>query len=159
MEKECIFCKIIKKEIPAAKIFENDKFIAFLDVNPVNFGHALIAPKEHTETIISAKSAILREILPLAKKIAEVLMEKQKAQGFNICINNYKAAGQLVPHLHLHIIPRFDADSVTIDKQKSKKYLPGEMERLSSELRKMLMQKNSKEFLACRKSGGFSSKK
>jgi len=139
MEKECIFCKIIRNEIPTPKIFENEKFLAFLDINPVNFGHALIVPKEHTETIISAKSLILREMLPVSKKIAAAIMEARKAQGFNLCINNYKAAGQLVPHLHLHVVPRYDADSVTIDKQKTKKYLPGEMERLASQLKEILM--------------------
>jgi histidine triad (HIT) family protein len=138
MTDECVFCKIVKGEIPAAKIFENEKFLAFLDINPANFGHAIIIPKEHTESMISAKSAILKEILPLAKKIAQAITLNRRAQGFNVCINNSKAAGQLVPHLHAHIIPRYDADSLTIDKQKTKRYLPGEMEKIASELSRLL---------------------
>jgi len=135
MTTDCIFCRILRKEIPSAKIFENDKFYSFLDVSPVNFGHAIIIPKEHTETMITAKSTTLREIMPVAKKIACAIMKHQKADGFNLCINNCKAAGQLVPHLHIHIIPRFEADSVTIDKQKTKKYVPGEMEKLAVKIK------------------------
>ena len=136
--QDCIFCKILRKEIPSAKIFENDKFYAFLDMSPVNFGHTLIIPKEHTETMITAKSTTLREMMPVAKKIAAAIMKYQKADGFNLCINNCKAAGQLVPHMHIHIIPRFEADSVTIDKQKTKKYIPGEMEKLAVKLREII---------------------
>ena len=137
-ETECVFCKIVKRKIKCPIIFENERFIAFLDINPVNFGHALIVPKEHIETLLTAKSRILREMMPIAKRIADAVMKNQKAGGFNLCMNNYRAAGQLIPHLHLHIIPRYDADFVTLDKQKTKKYLPGELEKLSSELKRIL---------------------
>ena len=107
---ECIFCKIAKKEIPTNKIYEDEKFIAFLDINPVNPGHVLVVPKNHYENIYSAPDEILCDIGPIVKKIAVAVKKGVSADGINIIMNNDGAAGQIVPHAHFHIIPRFADD-------------------------------------------------
>ena len=107
---ECLFCKIIKKEIPAEVIYEDEKFLTFLDINPINYGHALLIPKAHYENLYNLPDEVLRELAPLIKKIAVAVKQGVKADGINIGMNNEGAAGQLVPHAHFHIIPRFSND-------------------------------------------------
>ncbi len=106
----CIFCKIINREIPCDKIYEDENFLAFLDITPVNPGHALLIPKKHYENLYEIPSQTLNEILPIIKKIAIAVKNGVNADGINIGMNNGKAAGQLVPHAHFHIIPRFQDD-------------------------------------------------
>ena len=107
---ECVFCKIAKGEIPADKIYEDDNFFAFLDINPVNPGHVLVVPKNHYENIYSAPDEILCDIGSLVKKISIAVKQGVNADGINIIMNNESAAGQIVPHAHFHIIPRFTDD-------------------------------------------------
>lgn len=107
---ECIFCKIVKGDIPSKKVFENDHLIAFLDINPTNPGHTLVVPKEHHEDFLSTPNDILSDILKHVKIIAKAAMSAVNADGFNIIINTKSAAGQVVFHTHFHIIPRFDND-------------------------------------------------
>ena len=107
---ECIFCKIIKGDIPADKVYEDENHLAFLDINPINPGHTLLIPKEHHKDIYALPDSVLSGIAPIAKKIAIAVKQAVDAEGINIGMNNEKAAGQLVPHAHLHIIPRFSND-------------------------------------------------
>ena len=107
---ECIFCKIIKGEVPADKIYEDDNFFAFLDITPVNLGHTLLIPKEHHKDLFDIPDDTLCEIGPVIKKIAEAVKEGTKADGINIGMNNGPAAGQVVFHAHIHIMPRFSDD-------------------------------------------------
>lgn len=113
MNNNCIFCKIIAGEIPAYKIYEDETFIATLDINPVNRGHALIIPKAHFVNIFDAPEGILPKIGPLTQKLARAIKESVKADGLNIHINNDAASGQLVFHAHVHLIPRFEGDGFT----------------------------------------------
>ena len=135
---ECVFCKIMKGEIPCCKIYEDDKILAFLDIAPVNKGHMLVVPKKHFETLEDTDSETFKEIMLVAKKIAPVITKAVNAQGFNLGFNNKKAAGQLVPHLHIHIIPRFENDDLTIDKQPTKKYAEKEMRETAEKIRNLL---------------------
>ena len=110
--ENCIFCKIINNEIPSKKIYEDKNAIAILDISPVNKGHALVISKQHYENILNTPDNILRELIIIAKKISKAVMQSLNAQGINIGINNFKAAGQLVMHTHIHIIPRFNNDGL-----------------------------------------------
>ncbi|MCK5043853.1 HIT family protein [Candidatus Pacearchaeota archaeon] len=112
MDKECIFCKIIKGEIPSVKVYESDNFIGILDINPVSEGHTLIIPKQHYETILDFPESLSSELINSIKKISSKFIEDKKAEGFNIVQSNYEVAQQEVPHLHFHIIPRKKDDNV-----------------------------------------------
>jgi len=104
---DCIFCKIARKEIPAAIVFENDDVLAFLDINPVNKGHVLVIPKEHYETYFDAPDELLSEMAPIVKKVGKAV---KKATGCDFCVVN--VYGIDVPHLHIHIIPRYLDDGL-----------------------------------------------
>lgn len=105
-EKDCIFCKIYRGEIPTEKILETDNFFAIKDINPKTKGHSLIISKKHYQTLLDMPSSLLGELLETGKNLALRLLKEEKAEGFNLVINNYGAAGQLVPHVHMHILPR-----------------------------------------------------
>ena len=103
---DCIFCKIVKGELPATKIYENEASLAFLDINPVNIGHVLVIPKEHHANIFEITEKNLLEVVKTVKKVSHAVKKGLKADGINITMNNEAAAGQVVFHLHIHIIPR-----------------------------------------------------
>ncbi len=107
---DCIFCKIISGEIPAEKVFENDKVLAFLDNRPVNFGHTLIIPKEHHENMVDTPEELLCEIISAAKKLAPAILKSTELHDYNFVVNSGAVAGQKVFHTHFHIIPRFAGD-------------------------------------------------
>ena len=113
MANNCIFCKIITGEIPAYKIYEDNDFLVTLDINPVNQGHSLVIPKIHFVNIFDAPEEITAKIGPIVKKLAQAIKAGVKADGLNVVINNDQAAGQLVPHAHVHLIPRFEGDGFT----------------------------------------------
>lgn len=112
--ENCLFCKIIKGEIPASKIYEDDDFICILDINPVSKGHFLCISKEHFETLEDASDDVLHKILLVIKQLIPKLKEELGIEGFNILQNNHKISGQEVPHLHVHIIPRYSDDDADI---------------------------------------------
>ena len=118
--KDCIFCKIISKEIPSDIVFENSKVIAFLDINPVSKGHTLVLPKKHSEVIHEISDEDSKELILVIKKISKALMKL--SEGLNVVQNNYKVAGQLVPHIHFHLIPRNEKDGIKIGEWHNKKY-------------------------------------
>lgn len=111
---DCVFCKIAKGEIPAGagKIYEDENFIAFLDIKPNNPGHALIIPKTHYKNLYELPDKVLSDIAPLIKKLAVAVKYGVNADGINIIMNNDSAAGQIVHHAHFHIIPRFANDGL-----------------------------------------------
>ncbi|KAI0165078.1 HIT domain-containing protein [Hypoxylon sp. FL1284] len=100
----CIFCKIIKGEIPCFKLFESDKTLAFLDINPLSRGHALVIPKFHGAKLTDIPDDHLNEVLPVVKKLATAL----GAVDFNVLQNNGRIAHQVVDHVHFHMIPKPD---------------------------------------------------
>ena len=105
-----IFSKIISGEIGATRIYEDDVCIAILDINPNNKGHALVIPKEEHETMLECPDEILKHLIVVAKKIAQKQYDVLKCDGINIGINNKKAAGQEISHVHVHVIPRYFKD-------------------------------------------------
>ena len=113
--KECVFCKIARKEIPVEIIEESENFLAFPDKNPIAKGHTLIISKKHFSNIIDLPCILGSELLGMIKTIVEKRI-KEKAEGFNIATNIGQAAGQVVMHIHVHIIPRKKGDSVNLRK-------------------------------------------
>ncbi|ADR18861.1 HIT family protein [Calditerrivibrio nitroreducens] len=109
---DCIFCKIISGEIPSSKVYEDEDFLAILDIRPVNHGHTLLIPKKHFVNIFDTDDDIARKIYPVLIKISKGIKEGLLADGINIIQNNEKYAGQEVFHSHIHIIPRFREDSL-----------------------------------------------
>ncbi len=109
---ECVFCKIVSVEIPASVVYEDQTLLCFLDFNPLSPGHLLIVTRDHYATLTELPSDVsskLGSLLPLAGK---ALIEVTGASGFNVLCNNGSVAGQIVPHVHFHLIPRFDADGL-----------------------------------------------
>ena len=110
MANECVFCKIVSGELPSTKIYEDETVLVFLDINPVEEGHALVIPKEHMDPITNAPDNILKELIVVAKKIASAQFTGLNAVGVNIAQANGRGAGQEVPHVHFHVIPRYSSD-------------------------------------------------
>jgi histidine triad (HIT) family protein len=108
---DCIFCSIASKKSNAAHIFENDKFIAFMDKYPINSGHVLVLPKEHYQTIHDMPLEDTGKLFSLSSHLAKAVLKAVNADGFTLGQNNGEAANQIVPHVHVHIVPRFDNDS------------------------------------------------
>jgi histidine triad (HIT) family protein len=115
---DCIFCKIVAGEIPADKIYEDEKVLAFLDLRPSNKGHALVIHKTHSDDLLSSTDSILNDLMPAIKKVAAGILKATGALGFNLSANNGQAAGQVIFHLHFHIIPRFANDGLKLFPQK-----------------------------------------
>ena len=108
---DCIFCKIAKGEMDSAKIWDDDDFLAFLDVNPRGEGHTLIIPKKHFDNLESLDENISCKYVKAIQDIGKILMEKYDCTGFNLILNNGKVAGQIVEHVHFHILPRKEGDN------------------------------------------------
>jgi len=109
-DDKCIFCKIIDKSIPSKVLFENDKNLAFLDIFPVSKGHTIVIPKNHYKNLEEIPNNALSELFEIVKKVSILIHEKLKVDGYNILQNNFRAAGQVVNHYHVHIIPRRNED-------------------------------------------------
>lgn len=108
---ECIFCKIARKEIPCEIVYESKNFLAFPDKNPVAKGHTLIIPKKHFTNLIEMPDTLGGELVEVIKKVAEIRF-KQGAEGFNLIMNTGEAAGQVVMHVHIHLVPRRKGEKV-----------------------------------------------
>ncbi len=107
---DCLFCKISKKEINAKIIYENENAVAILDVNPRAPGHSMILPKNHTENILELPNGEIKGVFQAVKNVTALLKDKLRPDGFTIGINHGRASGQVVDHLHIHIIPRWGSD-------------------------------------------------
>ena len=114
MAENCIFCKIANGEIPAATLYEDENFRVILDLGPASKGHALILPKQHAANLFELPDEIAAKVLPLAKSVAARLQEGLGADGINLVQNNGEAAGQTVFHFHMHLIPRYQNDTVNV---------------------------------------------
>ncbi len=110
MDPTCIFCKIVKGEIPCEKIYENEENLAFLDISPLNPGHTLVVPKEHSRNVLEISENSYKAVAKTAQKVAKAIIEGLKADGVNVHMNNESAAGQVVFHTHIHVIPRYNND-------------------------------------------------
>ena len=134
---DCIFCKIIKGEIPADKIYEDEDVLVFLDINPANPGHTLVIPKNHSENIYQIPEKDLNKVINMAKKVAIILKKILNVEGINIIMNNDKAAGQVVFHSHFHVVPRNQNDGYHLLGRSS--YKEGEQKVIGDKIRKEII--------------------
>jgi histidine triad (HIT) family protein len=122
--------------MPAVRVLETAEVLAFLDIAPVNYGHTLVIPKAHHENLIELPDSLWTAIGQVCRRVAQALQATLSAQGFNIGMNNFEAAGQVVFHAHLHVIPRYHTDGLKLFPQAS--YKPGDMEKTGEQLRRAL---------------------
>ena len=133
MDKNCIFCKIVKGEIPSHKIYEDEVVLAFLDIDPVNLGHSLVVPKEHFVNIYEIPEETLAHMMKAVKKLSYAIKSGVEADGINVTMNNDKAAGQVVFHSHIHIIARLENDGFSLWRGKTP-YQKGEKEEVAKKI-------------------------
>ncbi len=147
---DCIFCKIVKGEIPTLKVYENSSVLSFLDVNPCSLGHTIIIPKKHYQRIEDIPEEELNELFSVITKLVKIIPGVVGTTDCNIGLNNGKLAGQEVPHVHFHIIPRFEGDKgssiqglvrMEVDKQK----LPELAEKIKNEIENNLKGEKTSE--------------
>ena len=112
MDKDCIFCKIIRREIPANIFFENEEFLAFDMIEPVANRHTILIPKKHSTNLFDIEKETLEKLSGLAKQIASDLVKKHRASGVNLLHAAGKDAQQSVFHFHMHIVPRYENDNL-----------------------------------------------
>ena len=113
--ENCIFCKILRREIPSFKLYENEQTFAFMDINPVNEGHALVIPKHHSENIYETSDEFFGPTMSTVRKVATAINKVVRPEGINILQANGPGAKQSVFHLHIHIIPRYLNDGVPMN--------------------------------------------
>ena len=133
---DCIFCKIVRGELPSYKVYEDEKTLAFLDIRPVNAGHTLVIPKKHSTNIFDIAPEDWQAVTEAVRKIAIAIEKTLKADGVNIGMNTREHAGQVVHHPHVHVIPRFKGDGLKLMPQRS--YLEGEADQTAEKLRTAL---------------------
>lgn len=138
----CIFCKIIKGEIPSTKVYESDRVIAFMDINPIEKGHMLIVPKQHWKNLAEVKLdtekeiEVYEELMYIVRVAAKAVISAGFADGANILQCNNACAGQTVDHLHFHVIPRYGSELAAVPAFASgaAKYEEGEAAKLAKKL-------------------------
>ena len=139
MENNCVFCKIIRGELPCVKLYEDDKVIVFLDIAPISKGHALVVPKEHHVSITSLTEPYREAMMRVAPEIGAALMRTTDSDGFNFLLSNGQCAGQVVPHVHLHVIPRKPDDAFSMMPPVKAIYADdAEKEAMAAEVRKRM---------------------
>jgi histidine triad (HIT) family protein len=111
VKADCAFCRILAGEIPGSFVFEDDVAAVFLDLYPVNRGHALVVPKDHSDDLVSCSPEVAGRLFQIAARFARVIVQATGADGFNVWTANGQAAGQEIFHLHLHVLPRFGDDT------------------------------------------------
>lgn len=136
-QKDCIFCKIAAGQIPCTKIYEDEKVLAFLDIGPVSDGHTLVIPKEHCTKMHNCSAGLLSVIAAILPKITAAVSAATGADGYNVLCNNGRAAGQLVEHLHFHVIPRKAGDGV-FNHWPAFQYPQGKIEKIAEKIRAKL---------------------
>lgn len=134
---DCPFCKIIAGDLSAARLVETDKVLSFMDINPVNPGHALVIPKRHVECLLDLTQEELHAISFLVRRVAGAVVDATDADGFNVLQNNGECAGQVVPHVHFHVIPRNEDDEFTFGWRQTS-YEEGRLEELTESIRENL---------------------
>lgn len=137
MDNKCIFCRIIGNEIPSATLYEDEDFRVILDISPAAKGHTIIITKKHIENLFEMDSDTASKALVVATKVAKALKNELNCDGLNMLQNNGTAAGQSVFHFHIHLIPRYNNDSVNI-LWASGKYEDGEVLELAEAIRKRI---------------------
>jgi histidine triad (HIT) family protein len=135
-DQETIFSKIIRREIPAEIVYEDDAVLAFLDIAPNNPGHTLVIPKEPTRNMLTIDKKSWGQVMEVVRLLAPSIQEAVGADGINLIMNNESAAGQLVFHAHVHVIPRFADDGYK--HWPGHDYKEGEMKSVAEKIRQSI---------------------
>jgi histidine triad (HIT) family protein len=133
---DCIFCRIAAGKLPAEVVLDTPRVLAFLDIAPVHYGHTLIIPKEHYQNLLDLPDDLWQEMGRAARQVAQALQKTLYARGFNLGMNNFEAAGQVVFHAHLHVIPRYQNDGLLLFPQGT--YPHGDLEKVGQRLREAI---------------------
>ncbi|TKJ17666.1 hypothetical protein CEE44_03995 [Candidatus Woesearchaeota archaeon B3_Woes] len=139
--KNCVFCHIVEGKVNSKKIYDDEKCLAILDINPSNPGHILLLPKEHYAIMPLIPEDIIKHMFMISKQLSSILLKALKAQGINIFVANGMAAGQKAQHFMIHIIPRMEKDGLVLDIKGKKS-----SEEALEELRRLLVAKLNQEF-------------
>ncbi|MHC4587675.1 MAG: HIT family protein [Planctomycetota bacterium] len=134
---DCIFCRMVEGQIPVTKLYEDDVVLAFLDIEPISDGHSLVIPKRHYEKLHECPAEALGQICSRLGRIAQAVSTAMNSQGYNLLCNNGRPAGQIVEHLHFHIVPRNSGDGL-FDRWPAYKYPQGKVEEVAVKIRKNL---------------------
>jgi histidine triad (HIT) family protein len=134
---DCLFCKMVAGEIPVTKVYEDEVVLAFLDIGPISDGHTLVIPKKHFEKLHDCPPELLGQVSSKLGKIAVAITTAMNFDGYNVLCNNDRAAGQLIEHLHFHIIGRNTGDGL-FGQWPAYEYEQGKIEIIAEEIRKNL---------------------
>lgn len=138
MNPDCIFCKIAAGTMPACKIYEDADTLAFMDIGPIVKGHSLVIPKTHHDPLAQTPPEVLHRLITVVQKIARAQIHGLKADGVNIMQANGRAAGQIVPHIHFHVIPRFIQDGHSWNWHPQTYTQPEEMQKTADAIKQAL---------------------
>lgn len=135
--EECLFCKIVNGEIPSHKVYEDENSFAFLDIESLSEGHTLIIPKNHHVLLSDMTEDDLGKLFACVKKVLGMVSRATNASGFSILQRNGKAAGQVIDHVHVHIIPRHEGDGLGFT-WNTKKLSEEELKRIADKIRNVI---------------------
>jgi histidine triad (HIT) family protein len=142
---DCIFCQIAQKKILSQIVYEDENFIAFLDIHPANKGHTLVIPKNHVTDLNELKEDVAKELFSIVQRVAHGVQKATNADAFNIIQNNGPAAGQIVPHVHIHVIPRFEKDGLSLGVFRQGKYEGNEIASIANAIKSKIPEKKVEE--------------
>ena len=134
---DCIFCRIVADEIPSARVYEDEKVVAFMDIGPLRPGHTLLIPREHYERFTDLPEDLAAHLGSVLPRLAAAVVKAANADGFNLHQTNGACSGQVVPHVHIHIIPRHDDDGYSF-RWRAGSYEEGEMAEWQARIRSAL---------------------
>jgi len=137
IKDDCIFCKIVAGEIPSVKVYEDSVVLAFMDVGPISDGHTLVIPKQHIEKLHQCDPETMAQLGQAVSKVADAVSKAIPSDGYNVLCNNGRSAGQLVDHMHFHIIPRNSGDGV-FSRWPAYEYPQGKAQKLADKIREYL---------------------
>lgn len=134
---DCIFCKIVADKLPSRRLIETENVLSFLDIYPSNKGHSLVIPKKHYETLLEMPEKELKDVVAVTQKLSKIIIKAVDAKGFNILQSNNSVAGQIVPHVHFHVIPRFENDGMKLGHRQGP-HVETDLEKVHKEIKKHL---------------------
>ena len=137
--QDCVFCKIVRGELPAAKIYEDGDTLVFMDIGPIVKGHLLVVPRVHYAHLLETPPEVLAKLIAVVQKIATAQKKALQADGINIVQSNGRSAGQVVDHIHFHVIPRFISDGHHWNWKPQKYADTGEMQSLGDKIKNALV--------------------
>lgn len=136
-DSDCVFCRIVRGDLPAEKVAETPEIVSILDIHPIAPGHALVIPKAHYALLTELPGGLLTETIREAQRVARSVLRATGAEGFNLLNNSHRCAGQAIPHVHFHVIPRRTGDGIRFQWNPTE-YPDGELARWGAKIRSAL---------------------